>query len=38
MMTYEFSLMEVLTLLLTGYVMRITIEELKEWMKGNKPE
>ena len=37
-MTYELSLMEIITLLLTGYVMRITIEELKEWMKGNIPE
>lgn len=37
-MTYELSLMEIITLLLTGYVLRITIEELKEWMKGNIPE
>ena len=37
-MTYELSLMEIITLLLTGYVMRITIEELKDWMKGNIPE
>ena len=37
-MTYELSLMEIITLLLTGYVMRITIEELKEWMKGNIPK
>ena len=37
-MTYELSLMEIITLLLTGYVMRITIEEWKAWTKGDKPK
>ena len=37
-MTYEFTLMEIITLILAGYVMRITIEELKDWMKGDRPE
>lgn len=37
-MTYELSLMEILTLLLSGYVLRITIEDWKDWSKGDKPE
>ena len=37
-MTYEMSLMEIITLLLTGYVLRVTVEELKDWMRGDKPE
>lgn len=37
-MTYELSLMEIITLLLTGYVMRMTIEEIRDWKKGGRPE
>ena len=37
-MTYELSLMEIITLLLTGYVMRMTIEEIKNWRNGGRPE
>lgn len=34
-MTYELSLMEILTLLLSGYVLRVSIEEWKNWSKGD---
>lgn len=37
-MTYELSLMEIITLLLTGYVIRMSVEEIRDWRKGGKPE
>ena len=37
-MTYELSLMEIITLLLTGYVIRMSVEEIRDWRKGGRPE
>jgi len=37
-MTYEMSLLEIIGLLLSGYVIRMSVEEIRDWRKGGRPE